>query len=1088
MKKAPFATSKGKRRFTILLLVVVGLGLVSISLLQGGSQKVGAAAAQDSGSRDGVWKSVDPSSLPARPNGVAALKDYRTFSLNKNRLAEVLTAAPMEFNQKARDQKVELTLPMPDGSFSRFSIEQTSVMEPQLAAQYSNYKTYSAQGIDDPNATAKIDWTPYGFHAFVLTESGDVFVDPYSKTNTDNYISYFNHDSIQDGPFHCLVSEVNAGASAARLTRPERKFVSGPTLRTYRTAIAATAEYTAANGGTVNSALAALTTAVNRLNGIFERDVTVRFILVNNETNIIYTNAATDPYTNGNPDVMIGENQTNLDNNAVIGSANYDVGHVFGTIAGGGGSGLAVTPAVCQGNVKAQGASTATTTTGDSFVLGIVAHELAHQFSAQHSFNGSIDNCNQRTANSAYEPGSGSTIMSYTSACGAQNIQLNSDAYFHSNSINQMLTYIGTQSCQASVATGNTPPTINSGGNFTIPKNTPFALTASSNDVDGDAVTFTWEQLDLGPQSPPDTDADGNARPIFRSFIPAASPTRTFPRLQDILNNANVPPATYDCFFGTQCLTGEILPSIARVMNFQVTARDNRAGNGGVNSATMQLTVDGNSGPFVVTAPNTAVNWTGFTQQNVTWNVANTTNAPVNAANVKISLSTDGGNTFPTVLLASTPNTGTASVTVPNSPTAQARIKVEGVGNIFFDVSNTNFTIQGGVQPATTIQFASAAQNIAEAVGSATIVVNRSGDTTGASAVNYTTSDTAGNNLCSLINGQASSRCDYLLTLGTLSFAAGETSKSILIPIIDDVYAEGNENFSITLSNPTGATLGAQATNTLTITDNDAMNGVNPIDNASFFVRQHYVDFLNREPDAPGLAFWTNEITSCGANAQCVEVKRVNVSAAFFLSIEFQETGYLVYRTYKSGFGNLTVPAGSPVPVNFTDFLRDTQRIRQGVEVGVGNWQAQLEANKQAYMLAFVQRADFMAAYPNNMTATQFVDKLITNVGPGVISANERTSLINALTTNPSDVNNRATALRSVSEDSDLKTIETNRAFVLMQYFGYLRRNPFDFPDSNFDGYNFWLTKLNDFNGNFVNAEMVKAFISSIEYRTRFAP
>ena len=317
-----------------------------------------------------------------------------------------------------------------------------------------------------------------------------------------------------------------------------------------------------------------------------------------------------------------------------------------------------------------------------------------------------------------------------------------------------------------------------------------------------------------------------------------------------------------------------------------------------------------------------------------------------------------------------------------------------------------------------------------------------------------------------------------------MTFAIGETSKTISIPITDDVYSEGPETFTITLSNPTGATLGSPATATITINDNDAGNGTNPIDTASFFVRQHYVDFLNREPDANGLAFWTNEITSCGSDTQCTEVKRINVSAAFFLSIEFQETGYLVYRVYKSAFGNIPQ---TQVPVRFTDFLKDTQQIGKGVQVGIGDWQNQLEANKQAFAFAFVQRNDFQTAFPNSLTAQQFVDQLNTNAG-GVLSSSENAALVSVLGATPSDVAKRAAVLRSVAEDPDLRSAELNKAFVLMQYFGYLRRNPNDPPDSDFSGLDFWLNKLNSFGGNFINAEMVRSFIVSIEYRQRFGP
>ena len=271
---------------------------------------------------------------------------------------------------------------------------------------------------------------------------------------------------------------------------------------------------------------------------------------------------------------------------------------------------------------------------------------------------------------------------------------------------------------------------------------------------------------------------------------------------------------------------------------------------------------------------------------------------------------------------------------------------------------------------------------------------------------------------------------------------------------------------------------------TLTWTASNCTNVANQIDDPAFFVTQHYHDFLNRNPDPAGLNFWFNEIGSCGTNASCIEVKRVNVSAAFYLAIEFQETGYLAYRTHKSAFGNLP---GAPVPIRFSDFLTESQQIGQGVQVGVGNWQTQLDNNKQAYMLAFVQRADFLAAFPNSMTAAQFVDQLNTRAG-GVVSASERTNLINTLGATPADLTKRAQVLRAVAEDDDLKSVEFDRAFVLMQYFGYLRRDPNSSPDTNFDGYNFWLAKLVQFNGDFVAAEMVRAFISSAEYRHRFGP
>jgi len=302
--------------------------------------------------------------------------------------------------------------------------------------------------------------------------------------------------------------------------------------------------------------------------------------------------------------------------------------------------------------------------------------------------------------------------------------------------------------------------------------------------------------------------------------------------------------------------------------------------------------------------------------------------------------------------------------------------------------------------------------------------------------------------------------------------------------IVDDVYPEGAETLTINLSNPTGAGLGIPGSATLTIADNDVTLGVNPIDQAAFFVREHYFDFLNRVPDSPGLAFWTNEITQCGSNPSCIEVKRINVSAAFFLSIEFQETGYLVYRLYKTSFGNIS---GEPVPVTLNNFLRDTQEIGHNVVVGAPGWEVLLENNKQAFVLAYVQRPEFLLVFSNSLTADQIVTQMDANAG-GVLSAADKSNLIGVLGSTPSDPAKRAQVLRTIADDTYLRNAEFNKAFVLMQYFGYLRRNPNDFPDPNFEGYNFWLNKLNQFNGNFVQAEMVKAFLVSDEYRHRFGP
>jgi len=397
--------------------------------------------------------------------------------------------------------------------------------------------------------------------------------------------------------------------------------------------------------------------------------------------------------------------------------------------------------------------------------------------------------------------------------------------------------------------------------------------------------------------------------------------------------------------------------------------------------------------------------------------------------------------------------------------------------------------------PASTIQFSSPTLSITEGPVSATVTVTRS-DSTVPASVNYATADTSGANACGTITGAASSRCDYIATSGTLDFAAGEASKTISIPLWSDSYIEGAETFTVVLSNASGANVSLGAPSTITVTINDSgFSGPNQIDTTGFFVRAQYIDFLNREPDTAGFNFWVNNIDSCGADVGCREVKRIDTSAAFFLSIEFKETGYLVERIYKTAYGDGTgtstigVTHTLRVPVvRLNEFLPDTQRITRGVVVLQTGWEQVLEANKQAFTQEFVQRSRFVTAFPLTLTPTQFVDALNDNAKSNSdakpLSAAERTQLINALT---NGTMSRAQVLRAVAEDTDLLNSEINRAFVLMEFFGYLRRNPNDPQDSDYTGYDFWLTKLNQFNGSYVNAEMVKAFISSIEYRKRFA-
>ncbi len=674
------------KRVVFLLVFVFCL---SVSLTEGQQKRV---------SPDNIWSEISDSNLQQRQvNRPIIPNSYRTFSLNKVELQSLLEKAPMEFSTQARDNSQIMSLPMPDGRFARFLVVESPIMEQALAARHSDFRTYSGKGIDDPTATVRFDITPEGFHSIIFSTQGTVLVDKYSPADTINYISYYKSDAANGArEFVCHVKDEGELDNVFSYNKfvPEIDVTSGAVLRVYRLALAATGEYTNVFRQTGDTdaqarirALAAMTTIMNRVNGVYERDLSIRMIMVANEDSIIYTDPATDPYTNSNGSTMLGQNQTNLD--SVIGSANYDIGHVFST----GGGGVASLRVPCTGS-KARGVTGLSNPVGDAFAIDYVAHEMGHQWGANHTFNGTVSSCGggNRANSAAYEPGSGVTIMAYAGICGNQNLAAHSIDTFHVKSLEEIVAYSqtgGGNTCAVTSGTGNAPPLVSAPTGFNIPMGTPFALTASGSDLNGDMLTYDWQEYDLGASttSVPNIDSDG-ARPIFRPYSPTVSATRYFPSLEYILNNANVPPPTKDNY-----MIGEMLPGITRTMNFQVIVRDNRAGGGGINTAMTAVNVDGNSGPFALTNPNTNVLWSANSTQTVTWNVANTINAPISAANVKISLSADGGQTFPYTLATSTPNDGSETVTIPNVSTTQARIKIEAVNNIFFDISDTNFTI-----------------------------------------------------------------------------------------------------------------------------------------------------------------------------------------------------------------------------------------------------------------------------------------------------------------------------------------------------------------------------------------------------------
>lgn len=732
-----------------------------------------------------LWQDVREANFSAQGTRYIIPNKYRTLQLNVSGMQQFLAAAPME---QSGNQELTISLPMPDGSFQQFAIVESPIMAADLAAQFPQIKTYAGQGIDDPTATIRFDLTPQGFHALVLSAATSaVFIDPYALGDDNYYISYYKKDyTPKNKSFSCGVgydknninplpknlnlptTDPNAGGHG----EPLQMMSTDGKKRAYRLALAATAEYTSFHGGTTN-ALAAMNTSINRINSVYERDLAVRLNLVSNTNLLIYTNSGSDPYTNNDGGTMLSENQTNV--NSVIGTANYDIGHVFST----GGGGIAQLGCVC-GSSKAQGVTGSPSPVGDPFDIDYVAHEMGHQFGADHTFNTNDGSCGggNRNASTAYEVGSGSTIMAYAGICSPSDVQSNSDDYFHAGSLAEIFPFIvsgGGNSCATKTTIAHTAPTVSAGTDYTIPKSTPFTLTGTATDDDA-GLTYCWEEMDLGSAASLSTTLSGNM-PAFRSYDPSTSSTRVMPQMQTVMS-------------GTASNL-EKLPNYARTMNFRLTVRDNHASEGRVGNDNMVVTVNGTAGPFLVTAPNTAVSVSALSSYTVTWDVAGTTASPVSCANVDIYLIINNGTTYPqTLILANTPNDGTETVTIPNTPTTQARILVKCSNNIFFDVSNANFTITAVTSPdfsmsaTPTSQNACAPANVTYTINTTqiaglTTAINftASGVPTGATATFSPASVTPGNSTTLTIsNTGAAASGNYTITVtgtaGTLTHTA----------------------------------------------------------------------------------------------------------------------------------------------------------------------------------------------------------------------------------------------------------------------------------------------------------------------------
>jgi hypothetical protein len=605
-------------------------------------------------------------------------QEFKLFTLNPVELNSLLATAPQRFTTPSN---AIIEFPTSNGEIQKFRVYEASVLDALLQAQYPTIRSYTAQGIDDPSAIARFSYSDSGLNVMISSANyGTIYIDPYTK-DLNQYISYATNSLPEDSrSFECLVQDtLQDEVVLSPLNADDGK------LRTYRLALACTGEYAQyhlSNQGIPSSAtdevkkaavLTAMNTAMTRINGVFEKEIALTMVIIANNTEIIFLNAGSDPYTNNNGGAMLGQNQSTI--NSIIGAANYDIGHVFST----GGGGIASLGSVC-GSSKAQGVTGLPQPIGDNFYINYVAHEMGHQYRANHTQNNS---CNRNNATSM-EPGSASTIMGYAGIC-SPNVQNNSDAYFHAISIQEMwgfISILGGSACPVETNTGNAPPTADAGLDFTIPRTTPFILKGIATDPDTeDVLSHNWEQMNpqIGTMPPQNTSAFG---PMFRSENSLISPNRYMPKLSTVLN-------------GQTQTTWEVVPSVSRTMKFRYTVRDNVAGGSSSASDDTVITVDGDSGPFVVTSQNTSTTWSPQSNETITWDVAGTDVAPVDSPNVDILFSTNGGQTYDVVIAEDIPNNGSAAISAPNLNTTSGRFMIISSNNIFYDINGGVITIEG---------------------------------------------------------------------------------------------------------------------------------------------------------------------------------------------------------------------------------------------------------------------------------------------------------------------------------------------------------------------------------------------------------
>ncbi len=601
----------------------------------------------------------------------------RSLRLDHEAMASLLLQTDLDNNIQARGlNSLSVEVPLPDGRNVILALEKTNLLPQELASSYPSISTYKVAKATGDIISGRIDFTNKGFHALLQTKDGEtLLIDPETTGDLGQYLSYRKTELSNHTPHQCNIPAAQHPiqfSSLQKLTNVAARTHSH-SLTEYKIAIAATAEYTQAQGGSVEDALSAIVTTLSRVNHIYEQSVGVRFRLVENNDELIYSNSVTDPYTNFQIENLLEENQTNIDR--VIGNENYDIGHVFGTSGGG----LAYISSLCNNSTKARGVSGISRPSGEFFNVDFVAHELGHQLGATHTFNADQGICTAgaRTSSTAFEPGSGSTIMSYAGGCGTDDVQSFADAMFHSGNIEQIRQNItnGVGSvCGIEITQDNEAPTVFAGNSHIIPANTPFELTAIAADLNNDPLTYSWDQKDAGDSSAIDFDTGNNA--LFRVLPATTNPSRSFPSLTTLLGGLEV--------------TGETLPSTDRTMNFQVAVYDSH------NAASidqLQLEVINTGKSFSL--ENIEEAYATGAQSTIYWETANTEHSPINCTTVDLSLSVNNGGQFNYLVAQSLANNGSATISIPASVpnTTIGRFKLSCSDNVFFNISTSAFIL-----------------------------------------------------------------------------------------------------------------------------------------------------------------------------------------------------------------------------------------------------------------------------------------------------------------------------------------------------------------------------------------------------------